>query len=296
MKKITLLIIIIILSLNITACKSNELQEIPKENNQTLENISQKEESRISVLKTETVDYSDLFQSIEGCAVFYDEDKKTLNIYNEENCRIRYSPYSTFKIPAALIGLENNVLESEETKMNYSGDKYFFDTWNKDLTLKEAFSVSCVWYFRQVIDKIGQENMQKALNEINYGNCDISQWEGNPINEQSDTNGFWLGSSLKITPIEQVEVLENIFENKTNFSSDSIAILKNIMYCDNINNVSVYGKTGSGKDNSAWFTGFVEKDSKNTYFAVHLEDKNAENIAGAKAKEIAYLIIEKYFS
>ena len=50
--------------------------------------------------------------------------------------------------------------------------------WNGNLTLAEAFQSSCVWYFRQVIDQVGQASVAQQLAALDYGNQDISQWEG----------------------------------------------------------------------------------------------------------------------
>lgn len=241
---------------------------------------------------TAQADYSTYFNGINGCAVFYDYDKNTYTFYNEEQCSTRYSPYSTFKIVAALEGLKTGVLTSENSVMKYSGDTYPFESWNQNLNLKEAFQQSCVWYFRQVIDNVGQETLSEDLEKLNYGNCDVSQWEGNPINAQSDLNGFWLDSSLQISPIEEVNVISDIFEGKTDYNKEHIAILKNIMKSDVPN---IYGKTGTGKDGSAWYAGFYDNNGKNIYFAVHLYDSSKPNIAGANAKEIAVNIIKNEY-
>ena len=58
------------------------------------------------------------------------------------------------------------------------------------MNLNEAFQTSCVWYFRQVIDNIGQEKLKEAVDELDYGNCDVSKWEGEPINVQQELNGI----------------------------------------------------------------------------------------------------------
>lgn len=237
-------------------------------------------------------DYSSYFNGINGCAVFYDYDKNTYTFYNEDQCNTRCSPYSTFKIIATLEGLKEGVITSESSTMEYSGDIYPFDSWNKNLTLKEAFQTSCVWYFRQVIDGVGQETMEADLKKLNYGNCNVSQWEGEPINPQPDLNGFWLDSSLEISPIEMVNVISNIFEGNTDYSKEHIAILKNIMQSDK---TDIYGKTGTGKDGSAWYSGFFEYEGRNIYFAVHLFDTTAKNIAGANAKETAENIIDSLY-
>ena len=65
-------------------------------------------------------------------------------------------------------------------------------------------------YYRQVVDDIGKDMMQKELDKLQYGNCDISDWEGrlNTNNNNRTLTGFWIQSSLLISPKEQVEVME----------------------------------------------------------------------------------------
>ena len=64
-----------------------------------------------------------------------------------------------------------------------------------------------------MIDDIGKERMQEELEKLRYGNCDISDWEGrlNTNNSNRALTGFWIESSLKISPKEQTEVMERIF-------------------------------------------------------------------------------------
>lgn len=65
-------------------------------------------------------------------------------------------------------------------------------------------------YYRQVVDDIGKDMMQKELDKLQYGNCDISDWEGrlNTNNNNRALTGFWIQSSLLISPKEQVEGME----------------------------------------------------------------------------------------
>lgn len=238
------------------------------------------------------LDYFEYFQGINGCAVIYDESSNTYYLYNKEACESEVSPLSTFKIISALAGLESGVLVNETSKMAYSGVKYPIDTWNSDLTLKEAFESSCVWYFRQVVDKVGQENIHTMLKEIQYGNCDISEWNGSGMNPLPDLNGFWLESSLKISPIQQITALNYIFGNENHFNIKSLDELKKIMYLAELDTGSLYGKTGSGTAGNAWFVGFVEQKDNRIYFAVYLEDmQNKDIVSGNKAKETAISIL-----
>jgi bla regulator protein BlaR1 len=251
----------------------------------------------------EAVDYRDCFDGIEGCAVFFDRNTNVYNMYKEELCKKRSSPDSSFKIISTLIGLENGVLDSVDTTMGYDGTIYSNEKWNKDLSLKEAFKESCVWYYRKVIDRIGQSQMKECLDKLGYGNCNISEWEGIEGNSLPALNGFWLESSLEISPKEQVDIIADIFEGKTDFSDKNITILKELMLTQKAGNITIYGKTGTGKNpdtgnmDNGWFVGMFEKNNdERYYFAVRLTDEKAKEVWGPKAKEIALNIINKYYA
>lgn len=276
----------------IIACKDTSIEK-----NTALYEVEATE--TVSTMKN--VDYSDCFDGIEGCAVFFNSNTKVYNMYNDELCEKRSSPDSTFKIISTLIGLENGVVNSVDSTMGYNGTIYSNKEWNKDLSLKDAFKESCVWYYRKVIDRIGQSEVQKWLNKLDYGNGDISEWDGNGKNSLSALNGFWLDSSLEISSKEQVDILAKIFEGKTDFGEKNIKILKEVMLIQKDGNVSVYGKTGTGRNSktgnmgNGWFVGMFENDDERYYFAVHLTDEKRKNVWGPKAKEIALNIINNYY-
>lgn len=236
-------------------------------------------------------DFSDEFQAIGGCAVILDAERNTYTFYHEDKCRTRVSPDSTFKIISALIGLHHRVVTSEDSKMGYDGTSCPVEAWNADLSLAEAFQSSCIWYFRKVLDQVGQEKIQQELTELAYGNCDISEWGGSAVNPLPELNGFWIESSLLISPVEQVEVLRHIVEGKTLYTESEVEILKSIMQIETEDSKKIYGKTGTGTDGTAWFVGFVEKKGGNEYFAVYLDDDFSKEINGAKAQEIALDIL-----
>ena len=73
--------------------------------------------------------------------------------------------------------------------------------------------------------------MQKELDKLQYGNCDISDWEGrlNTNNSNRALTGFWIESSLMISPKEQVEVMEHIFGKESNYSEETQNTLKQVM-------------------------------------------------------------------
>ena len=225
--------------------------------------------------------YSKYFENNSGCAVFLKDDK--LYTYGEEMINNQKSPCSTFKIVLTLAGLEYGVLENENTVIKWDGEKRYFDEWNKDLSLKEAFNLSAVWYFEKVANEIGKERLSKFVSEISYGNKDTSE-----------EIPFWLDSSLKISPKEQVDFLKNLFECKLDIHNQHIETLKEIMRKDIINGGILYGKTGtSGEGNNGWFVGFYEKDNEKIYFAINLSA--GENVSGKQAEKIAKNIIANNF-
>lgn len=240
--------------------------------------------------------YEDCFDDMEGCAVFYSPDENKYTLYNKDMCNKQVSPCSTFKVISALIGLKNGIINSEDSRMGYNGTQYPVKEWNSDLTLQEAFRTSCVWYFRKIIDGVGKDEVQKELDALTYGNCDISEWEGNHKNQIADLNGFWLESSLKISPKEQVDILTSIFSGETEYSADNIKLLKTIMKIDDSNGLELYGKTGTGTNGNAWFIGFFETAGAANYFAIYLDDEKRNNISGTDAKKVAQAIIEKYYA
>lgn len=212
--------------------------------------------------------------------------------------------HSTFKIISSFIALENGILEPDDSTRMWSGEVFWNEDRNKDIDFSDAFRSSCVWYFREVIDEIGKDTMQDALNELQYGNCDISDWGGqlNTNNNNPALTGFWIESSLLISPKEQVEVMERMFGNHTSYSEETRNQLKQVMLQpeSNESNLLFYGKTGMGKSYGivvdSWFTGFADSPKKKIYFCVYLGETDNKSVSSTKAKEIAIKIVSDYLS
>ncbi|MFQ6792437.1 MAG: penicillin-binding transpeptidase domain-containing protein [Thomasclavelia sp.] len=263
------------------------------ENTASTTDVNTKE--TISEPKIIEENWEDYFDGINGTAVIYDPANNNYQIYNQEMAVIKRSPCSTFKIISSLIALENKIITPENSLRKWSGEIFWNDSWNQDIDFKEAFQTSCVWYYRQIIDEIGKEVMQEELNELDYGNCDISDWQGtlNNNNNNRSLTGFWIESSLKISPQEQVEVLERIFGQDSQYSKETQENLKEVMLVANQTNI--YGKTGLGKSHGvvvdAWFTGFAETSEGNKYFCIYLGKTEDKDVSSTKAKDIALEII-----
>ncbi len=242
-------------------------------------------------------DWSEYFGGLNGAA------RGQYMIYNKELAMTQRSPCSTFKIISSLIALENGIIEPGDSPRPWSGETYWNENWNRDIDFYDAFRSSCVWYFREVIDEIGQEMMAGELEELLYGNRDISDWEGrlNTNNNNRALTGFWIESSLKISPLEQAETMERIFGEGSVYSEKTKNELKKVMLVEEENRTDtvIYGKTGMGKANGivvdAWFTGFAENMEGKVFFCVYLGRTDGGDVSSAAAREIAIRIVPETF-
>lgn len=236
-----------------------------------------------------TEDLSSYFEGYEGCFVLLDKKTGGYKVYNAEKSREQVPPCSSFKIYNSLIGLETGVIKDENTVFEWDGTKYSIDSWNKDHSMKTAISNSVVWYYQKLASLVGQEKMQEYLDQIGYGNKDIS----------GGITKFWLQSSLKISPMEQVDMLKRFYDYELPFSRRNVDIVKKIIVLSDNNGAVLSGKTGSGADSdgryiNGWFIGYVEKGGNVYIFAANIEPTGDSGNAasGQTAKDITMEILK----
>jgi beta-lactamase class D len=182
--------------------------------------------------------------------------------------RLRLSPCSTFKIPNSLIGLETGAIPSPDHILPYDEKRhrspsFWIDAWGKDLDLRSAFRLSAVWYFKELAAKVGPGPMQSYLNRFQYGNRDASGWN----------DPFWIRSSLRISPVEQVQFLDKLFRNRFRLTPRHLQAVESFMRQDVKQGHELFYKTGACTDPAAgpevWMTGFVQRGPQRTYFAMN---------------------------
>ncbi len=254
--------------------------------------------SRTVAETTVEINLQEYFDGVNGTAIFYYPEADTYVVYQKELSEKRSSPCSTFKIFSTYVGLDTGVIQMNDSVRTWNGTVYWYEPWNRDIGLPDAFRQSCVWYYRQVIDDIGQPVMQAHIDEMNYGNRDISDWQGD-LNEGeplAELKGFWLESSLKISPKEQIQVLRRIMEHPEKGELANTLKLLMLTRDDAATGLKVYGKTGfgrvDGKNTDAWFVGLYEKNGKTAYFALRLDAPDNPKATSDRAKVIAMSIID----
>ena len=176
---------------------------------------------------------------------------------------------STFKIISACMGFHTSIWKIRNSHCAIPARSILFRH-GMQTSLQEAFQSSCVWYFRQVIDALGQSGWRRSWRPFPTATA-MSRMGGQRHQPLPDLNGFWLGASLKISPIEQVQALARIFGGGSRYSGQEVAIVKDMMLAGReTDGWAIYGKTGAGPEDEAWFTRFAQGGSQTLYFAFFL--------------------------
>ena len=229
------------------------------------------------------VDFSKYFGKYEGSFVLYDLRNDVWNIHDIEHATLRVAPDSTYKIYDALFGLEEGVITPQDSFIAWNGENYPFEAWNADQTLQSAMASSVNWYFQSVDEQLGTASVYDYIKKIGYGNENMS----------GDFSTYWMESSLKISPIEQVELLTRLQNNSLGFAPENINAVKDAICLSSSDAGTFYGKTGTGRvdgqDVNGWFIGYIETVDNTYFFATNIgADSDA---TGGNATEITMSIL-----
>ena len=106
-------------------------------------------------------------------------------------------------------------------------------------------------------------------------------------------SSYWLESTLKISPVEQVELLKKLQTNNLEFHSNNLQAVKNSILLLSVNDKKLYGKTGTGriddKDVNGWFVGYIETTNNTCFFATNISANS--DATGNSAAQITMSIL-----
>ena len=229
------------------------------------------------------IDLSNYFGKYEGSFVLYDLENDVWNIHNRKRATLRVAPNSTYKIYSALFGLEDGIITPENSFIKWNGISYPFEAWNADQTLPSAMSASVNWYFEYLDEQLGETSVQEYLHKIEYGNEDLS----------GDFSSYWMESSLKISPIEQVKLLIQLQNHNLGFAPEHVDTVKDAIHISTSSFGDLYGKTGTGRVNgqdiNGWFIGFIENTDNTYFFATNIQNEQLATVS--KASDITLSIL-----
>jgi beta-lactamase class D len=215
---------------------------------------------------------------VEGCFGLMDNGTGQFTVYNlSRYFDSSYLPASTFKIVNSLIGLQTGKIVNDSMIIKWDGIPRRFESWNKDLTMYEAFRVSAVPYYQEVARRIGKDTMQQWLNLLGYGKKN----DTDKIVITSPIDTFWLDNSLKITPDQQVGLVKGLyFGALPHFFKTNQETVKRAMLMENDTKYRLGYKTGwafwseeTGK-HIAWIVGWIEENNHPYFFVLNFESKD----------------------
>lgn len=200
---------------------------------------------------------------VEGSILIYNQNENTYSGYNLERCNIGFGPASTFKIPNTLIALESGIA-TVETVFAWNGEKRTFPTWEKDMTIEEAFKVSAVPVYQEIARRIGIEKMKYYTQLFHYGNLDI---------DAENIDKFWLEGESNITQYQQVYFLQKLYNLQLPISENTMKLVKEIMLYETKDNYKISAKTGWAvrqNESVTWLVGYVETNNNVYIFATNV--------------------------
>ncbi|MFZ4521625.1 MAG: class D beta-lactamase [Bacteroidales bacterium] len=208
--------------------------------------------------------------------------------HNPDRWDSGYLPASTFKIANSLIGLETGIIDTGYI-FKWNGEKRRLPQWEKDLSLREAFRVSCVPCYQEVARKIGLDRMNTFLKKTGYPGMDV---------HSDNIDRFWLEGNSRITPRQQVAFLQQLHDGNLPIGKPVMQAVKSIMINEATPEYTLSGKTGwaiRNGNNYGWFVGWIETKGNIYYIATLVEPENQEKTDDfTAARKVITMEVLKY--
>ncbi|MCC5827306.1 class D beta-lactamase [Alkalimonas sp.] len=204
-------------------------------------------------------------QDAVGTLVVLDQrtDDARLLVFNQERAAKRFSPASTFKIPHTLFALDAGVLKDRSQVFKWDGVERSFAGHNRDQDLRSAMRYSALWVYQGFAQAIGDDKAQQYLQQLNYGNADITLDQGD----------YWVDGHLAISAYEQIAFLQQLYRNELPFSQEHQQLVKELIMLESGPHWILRAKTG-WQGQYGWWVGWVEWPSGPVFFALNIDTPN----------------------
>lgn len=242
------------------------------------------------------VDFKKTFSDRDACFLIADlETGKIIAEHNPKRCKERFSPCSSFKVPAALMAFDKGILKNENQVVKWDGIKRARQEENQDQTPITWMSNSIKWVTEWAMPQVGTKNIQHYLDVFGYGNKDFS----------GGLKDAWVTSSLKISAHEQLAFISKLWKGNLPVSQKATGLTKKIIFIKKIGSAEFYGKTGTGcldgrscmerpEKMLGNFIGILKSGSKTYAIAANASDlKDQERPAGPRLRNTTIEILKE---
>lgn len=205
-------------------------------------------------------------KKLQGTFVLYDKTSDKIFYCNKKRMFEGKIPASTFKIVNALNALENKIVADENELFVWDGVERDLPAWNRDTSLATGMKNSTVWFYQEIARRTGEDKMQAFVSLLEYGNKNI----GGGLDQ------FWLDGDLRISPIEQIDFLNKLYENKLPLSKETQKKVIKMITLEKGEGWALYGKTGLGELDKktgplGWLVGFSVFEDKSFIYAMNVD-------------------------
>jgi beta-lactamase class D len=230
---------------------------------------------------------------LEGTFGMFDNGKGNFNIYNVARFRdSTYQPASTFKVINSLIGIETGRIIDTNAVINWDGLTHGRPECDKDLTMFQAFRISCPPWYQELARRIGQDTMQHWLDTLGYGQ------RYQPFKIQNNLDTFWLDNSARITADEQLGIVKRLYFDQLPFQKRTQRLVRGMMLQEQNSNYSLSYKTGWGYTEKGhalgWIIGWIEENQHPYFFVLQVENPDRNFNLGAARVNLLRDILKHY--
>lgn len=208
-------------------------------------------------------------------------------LLQQGDCGTRYTPASTFKLPLSVMGYDAAFLTDEHGPVLafHEGDPDWGGApWRQPTDPTRWLKYSVVWYSQRIAHALGEARLHAYAASFGFGNADFA---GDP-GQHNGLDRAWIGSSLKVSPLEQVAFLKKLVNHElpaTRRAQDmTLAIAEKFSLSDG---GEVQGKTGMAYPRLAngeldeehpygWYVGWTSKGARPLVFARLVQEETKQ--------------------
>jgi beta-lactamase class D/dienelactone hydrolase len=216
-----------------------------------------------------------------GTVLVYDAAKRRYAGIHTGRADRALIPASTFKIVSSLMALDAGLVQDAGTVLRWDGVAHERTELNRDLTLAQAFRLSAVPHYQDLVRRLGPEGVRTHLDALGYGNGDIS----------GGIDQFWLTGGLRISPRDQIDLLVRLERGDLPFSPHAQSLVRDIMVVEEAPTHTIRAKTGWARFGDgrqvAWWVGWVERGDERYFFASALESDRPREGFGPLRESVA---------
>ena len=212
---------------------------------------------------------------VTGCFGLYDNGQGDFTVYDLPRFSDSvYTPASTFKIVNSLIGLETGAISDSSAVIRWDSVNRPRVECNKNMTMAEAFRLSCPPWYQELARRIGEKNMQHHLDTLGYA----ARYGRFVLNNDLDT--FWLNNHARVTADEELGLVKRLYFGQLPFQKRTQQVVKGMMIAERTDKYILGYKTGWGVlpngNQLGWIVGWVEENKHPYFFVLQVESPDKD--------------------